>query len=210
MSTETREQYLPRHSGTNLKRLRLWPECWRADLTDAERYALWDQLRLYPPHEASIGWTELAEVAEFLRAQGAKDGEVIAWFDSPHAIYLLLDIKPGFRFMHVYTAISVHARRRSQWQDRSRGGCWRNSKRDGRGKYVINDLEWNALTVGQNENRRRPLLEPPRNPPGDLLPAKLMCPCEFPFNQPTIFRTRNGTGRYIVHRIATREDDPPR
>jgi hypothetical protein len=28
----------------------------------------------------------------------------------------------------------------------------------------------------------------------------------FPFNQPTVFRSGNGTGRYVVHRIVTCED----
>ena len=78
-------------------------------MPDAERYALWDKLRLHPPHEAAICWEEIAELAEILPdgGTGVEDGEVIAWFNSPHAVFLLLDVKPGFRYMHVYTAISI-------------------------------------------------------------------------------------------------------
>jgi hypothetical protein len=202
-----REQYLPRHAITNVERLRLWPECWRTDLTDAERYALWDELRLHPPHEASIGWEELAEVAEFLRKEGATDGEVLAWFDSPHAVYLMMDIKPGFRFMHVCTAMAIFV---GEDVTGLMGREWvlGELKCAPRVKYVISDVQWTLLPAKDDEDLRRAYTGPARSA-NNLLPAAVPFPKEFPWNQPTIFRTRNGTGRYIVHKIVTRTDDPP-
>jgi hypothetical protein len=203
---DIRTHYVPRHAISDTNRLQQWPTCWRANLTDAERYALWDKLRMHPPHEASISWEEMAEVAEFLRTRDVRDGDVLAWFDSPHVVYLMLDIKPAFRFMHVYTAISI-------WVGvdetglRGRETVLAELQREApRAKYVITDLEWVAMIAGDDEQQRAALLGPPRSPPHDLLPAFSPYPNEFPFNQPTIFRTRNGTGRYIVHEIRTRDD----
>ena len=76
-------------------------------------------------------------MADYLRAQGAGDGDVIAWCDSPHAVYLLLDVDPGIRFMHVYTALSI-------------GGGGEKVMREveeakQRSIFVVSDLEWVAL-----------------------------------------------------------------
>jgi hypothetical protein len=211
---KTQDRYLPRHPLSDFDRLRLWPTCFRPDLTDAERFALWDRLKLHPLHEASIAWEETAEVAAFLRAKGAGDGDVIAWFDSPHAVYLLMDVKPGFRYMHVFTVISISvavdgsgkvgreivlAAARAAWEARP----------PGRVMYVVCDVEWTTLGVydpGQLGALRGPAADPPRN----LLPAATPYPNEFPFNQPALFRTRNNTGRYVVHRIDCVCDNPPK
>jgi hypothetical protein len=199
---ETRERYLPRHPITNPARLRLWPTCLRTDLTDRERYQLWDALRLHPPHEAAISWSEIEEVAEFLRSQGVKDGEVIGWHNSPHAVYLVMDIKPGFKFIHVYTAISIAVGDDAP-EMIGRGGVFRALKASG-AKYVISDLEW-AAAMG--EGQPRAVLLGPARDRKHLLPIISPCAGEFPYNQPTLFRTRNGTGRYVVHKIVTHEDD---
>jgi hypothetical protein len=212
LSAETRKRYLPRHTLTDTDRLRLWPQCWRLGMSDAERYALWDKLRLHPPHEASIGWEEMAEVAEYLRAQDARGHEVIAWFDSPHVVYLMLDLDPAFRYMHVYTAIAIFV---GVDETGLAGRRWvleelreTEEKKRIKYKYVISDLEWVALTAGDDHQLRAAMLGPPRSPPVDLLPAVTPYPNEFPFNQPTIFRTRNGAGRYVVHRVMYLDDGP--
>src|SRR5262245_50468590 len=199
MPTKTRDHCVYRHPMTCPKRMELWPTCWRTDLSDTERYALWDKLRMHPPHEAVISWEELSEVAEFLRSQGVKDGGVSAWLDSPPAIYLMLDLDPGMRFMHISTAMGIGS------DAGSKGMAERAKKR--RARFVINDLEW--VSQGYTGEERRSRLGPPRNPPHDLLPLYSPNIHDFPFNQPTVFRTRNGQGRYIVHRIVTRECDPP-
>jgi hypothetical protein len=206
---EERERFLPRHPVTLGERLRLWPECWRTDLTDAERFALWDKLTLHPPHEASIGWQELAEVADYLRARRAKGGEVIGWFDSPHAVYLMLDLDPGFRYMHVYTAISISVGEDETGESGRRRVLEELKRAKERGaKYVISDLAWVALSA--HDERQRAAFTGPARSPTDLLPAVVPYPKEFPFNQPTLFRSRNGTGRYVVHLITTAADDPGR
>ena len=200
----TREHYLPRHTATRIDRTRLWPVCWRTNLKDAERYDLWDRLRLMPPHEASIGWEELAEVAAFLREQGIPQGEVIAWHDSPHAVYLILDQKPPFRFMHVFTACIIG--HDDPWPGTGKDQVMRELRQATGAKYVIGDLEWTPTVLKADDEQRALLLGPPRDPPRDLLPAHRPEALDFPFNQPTVFRTRNGTGRYVVHRIVTRRD----
>ncbi|MDY3553955.1 hypothetical protein R5W24_003069 [Gemmata sp. JC717] len=200
------ERYLPRHVAFNTERLKQWPVCWRTNLSDAERYALWDRLRLHPPHEAVVGWVEIAEVAEYLRAQGARDGEVVAWFDSPHVLYIIMHLKPGLRFMHVYTAISI-----GQGPDVPVTGQERVmaelAAAPANRRFVVSDLEWVALPATDPEVRAR-LLGPPGRPhPHHLLPAESPYPASFPFNQPTLFRSRGGRGRYVVHELSSRSDD---
>lgn len=213
MPLATQRDYLPRHVITDPDRLCLWPECWRLQMPDSERYVLWDKLRLHPPHEAAIGWEEIAEVAEFLRSRDVKHREVIAWFDSPHVVYLLLDLDPAIRYMHVYTAIAISVGvdetgvlgRKNMLKElratQDKEGC-------PKFRYVISDLEWVALTAGDDQPLRAAMIGPPANPPDNLLPALTPYPFEFPFNQPTVFRTRNGTGRYVVHLVANLDDGP--
>jgi hypothetical protein len=201
---EERERFLPRHPIALGSRLKLWPECWRPNMTDAERFALWDGLRLHPPHEAAIGWGELGEVADYLRARGARDGEVVGWFDSPHAVYLLHHIDPGLRYMHVYTAVSICVEDEGGGAGRDRVLAELRAARP-RPKYVVSDLGWLAFPA--DAARREALLGPPRSP-DNLLPAAMATPAEFPFNQPTLFRSRGGTGRYVVHLIKAVADDP--
>ncbi len=205
MPKTAREHYVPRHPIFDSDRLRQWPKCWRPDLTDAERFALWDKLRLHPPHEAVISWEELAEVAEFLRAQGVKDYEVIAWFDSPHAIYLTMHLKPGVRFMHVNTACSIG--RDSNGEDGGTKVMRELATKTPNARFVINDLEWVVLSASTDEQRTL-WTGPPRDPPHHLMPRDTPYPNDFPFNQPTVFRTRNGNGRYLVHKVVTRENNP--
>jgi hypothetical protein len=214
MDPVERRNHLPRHTLANPDRLRLWPQCWRLMMPNRDRYALWDALRQHPPHEASPSWSELYEVAEFLRAQNVTDGEVIAWFDSPHAVYLMLDIDPAFRYMHVHTVIAISvgddptsALGRKWVLDGPRYGLKRAGHPNYR--YVIGDLEWAATSAGLTGKTRDRALGPPCDPAnGKLLPALNLFPTEFPFNQPTVFRTRGGLGRYVVHRFVNCDDDP--
>lgn len=196
-------RYFPRHPMFATNRLRAWPTCWRFNLTDNERYALWDELKLHPPHEASMSWVELAEVAEFLRSQNVGDGEVIAWFDSPHAVYLMLGIEPGMRFMHVYTAISIG---KDKNDEDGRIKVMRELANTPRARFVINDLEWVVIALSAETTEQRNALLAPAQSPQNLLPPTCPHSKDFPFNQPTVFRTKGGTGRYIVHTIVTREN----
>jgi len=211
LPAQTRERYVPRHPSADPARLRLWTECWRLDMTTAERYALWDALRQHPRHESVISWVEIGEVVDFLRTQGVGvdgrgDGAVVAWYDSTHAAYLLLDVEPGLRYMHVYTAIAV-AHDSGLEKDGRAVVMDQLCKNSNRALYVISDLEWLVTCAPHDPVRQAKYLGPPRNPPSDLLPEFMPTPLEFPFNQPTLFRSRNGNGRYIVHRFVTCEDD---
>jgi hypothetical protein len=91
------ERYLVRHPIFDMNRMQFWSECWCPNLPDHERYVLWDRIKRIQEHEASPGWEELEEVAAFLRSRGVKDDELIAWHDSPHAIYLTMHLRPGLR-----------------------------------------------------------------------------------------------------------------
>lgn len=186
------EPFIIRHALADPKRMRCWVDCWECSRTEHEQYVLWDRLRRVRDHEASFNWQELEEVAEFLRQKGIKDREVIAWHDSPHAIYLILGIKPGLRFIHTSTAQSI-----------GDFGYWQVQKElaetAGTARFAIGDLEW-ALAV--SPDCEGVMLGPPRSP-NDLLPACLSSQLRktFPFNQPTIYRTRGGLGRYTVHQL---------
>jgi hypothetical protein len=187
------EHYVVRYPLADARRLRLWPDCWRTGLTDREQYALWDRTKRITVHEAVIDWEELDDVAQFLRSKGVKDGEVIAWHDSPHAVYLMLGIKPGVRYMHSNTAqsLGLPARDRVQAELAATAGTAR---------FAVSDLEFAAL--GQNAATRDEILGPPHTET-DLLPLAV-APIhrrEFPFNQPTVFRSRGGLGRYVVHAL---------
>jgi hypothetical protein len=196
-----REHYLVRHPLADPERLRLWPQCWRADLTDRERYVLWDKTKRYTSHEAVIDWEELYEVAEFLRERGVKDGELIAWHNSPHALYLMLEIKPGIRYMHVGTAQLIspqsHARVRNDLAAAA-----------GVARFAVSDLAYPAM--GQPANDRAPYLGPPHSR-SDLLPTGLpeVIWAQFPFHQRTVFRSRGGLGRYVVHELTPPLRDIP-
>jgi hypothetical protein len=177
-------------------------------MPDAERYVLWDKLRLYPWLDPRIGWEELAEVAEFLSKEGVRDGEVIAWHNSPHAVYLLLDIKPGFRYMHVVTAITVCDDEKNKNVGFPRvmsDLCEAKNRKETPARYVVSDLERLFVFAGADENLRAAYVGPARALPDQLLPVNMppnITPQDkFPFDQPTIFRSRKGNGRYIVHKI---------
>lgn len=91
------------HAVFNRERTGKWGDCFRP-LDDADRYRLQDSLRREAVHPASISWAELHEVADYLRTRKVGDDQLVCWHDSPHALYLMLDVKPGLRFMHVNTA----------------------------------------------------------------------------------------------------------
>jgi hypothetical protein len=188
------EHYFVRHPLADMQRLRLWPECWRTNLTDRERYVLWDKLRRITDHEAAFSWEELDEVADWLRTRNVRDGELIAWHDSPHVLYLMLDIKPGIRFMHVNTAQNIsdaaHARVQAELAAKGRSA-----------RYAISDLEY--PTLGYAPEKRLALLGPLIEPE-TLLPVALdeKARMTFPFNQRAVYRTRGGLGRYLIHELA--------
>lgn len=217
LSDKTRERYVVRHPLSDPKWLANWPQCFNPALTPRERYALRDRLGLHPQHEAVIGWEELDEVAEFLRGKGIHKGDksrrVIAWFDSPHAVYLLLDVDPGIPYMHVFTVINISVG--ADGTSRLGREVVLNAARatvaaqpPDTEVYVVSDLVWTTLGVTDPGIIAKVLGPPGTEPPRELLPTVSPFPNEFPFNQPTVFRSRGGLGRYVVHRVVTVADHP--
>lgn len=191
------EHYIMRHPLFDLNRMRWWGDCWRFNLTDHERYVLWDRIKRVQEHEASPGWEELDEVAGFFRSQGVKDGEVIAWHDSPHVIYLMMHLRPGVRYMHTNTAMVISRRAELEVITEM-------SERAKEARFALADLDWAVHTL---EPAKRPELLGPPTSPTDLLPSGLQATHRnmFPFDHRSLFRTRGGLGRYIVYQLRSDE-----
>lgn len=199
------ERYIVRHPLADWNWVQNWSEClltppprsWRIDETSWEQYQLWDHLGRIDQFVASPDWEELAEVARYLQQQGVKDGEVIAWNDTPHAVYLMLGIKPGVRYIHTTTVEIIGVD--GNWLGRGELEKARTAAGT-HPRFAIGDLEWAA--IGQGPSGRARFLGPPQSPT-DLLPAGLSPGqrAAFPFDKPTVFRSGNNLGRYTVHRL---------
>jgi len=164
-------------------RFRWWPGCFAREVPGELR----NGVAFQSDHFAGIDWAELEEVAAYLRARGVRDGEVMAFNDTPHALYLALDLRPPIRFMHLSTAADIDADRVADEVRRAVPGV----------RFVVSDLERWYFPPQRPGTRRDP---------GDatsLLPPTIR-PDErrvFPFDQPTVFRSANGRGRYVVHAV---------
>jgi hypothetical protein len=137
----------------------------------------------YPQHFGAIDPVELGAVADYLRTQHLHDGELIAWHDSPHALYLDLELRPSFRFMHVGTAAGLGA-----WQEAQ---VFRELKEAlPAARFAVSDL----YRITSHHDLLNEVDE-------DRLPSVLpqWQRTQFPFNQPVVFRSPSG--RYLVHRI---------
>jgi hypothetical protein len=133
-------------------------------------------------------WEQLGEVADWLRAREVRDSELLCWDDAPHALYLELDVRPAFRFQHVgqMTGISLdhEARVRADLCAVPRP------------RWVVADL----LRLEAVD----PALAGRLGDAGpDRLPAALpdRTRREFPYNQPAVYRSGDGRGRYVVFEL---------
>jgi hypothetical protein len=211
--------FLP-HPMFDPDRLARWPDCFRSLPAD-DYYRRQDAIQFEEsrghPHPAGITWAEMNEVAEFLRAERVGDRELVCWHDSPHALYLLLDVKPGLRFMHVNTARMIS----DECDRRVCEEFWANADT----RFVVIDLrrlafvEWLTWLATPPAKRLGP--DPTRlyNEPGrladDTLPPaagwlrdgpagwRLRGEPDLPFpvtRENTVFRS-GGTGRYVVIRL---------
>ncbi len=160
--------------------LRLWPRCW----TEAGSAELHDRLASKGGTHPNPTWSELEEVAEYLRTQHIGDGELVCWHDSTHPLYLLLQVKPAIRFMHVGTTLSMQERTDDVRQELEAAGAKR---------LVVSDLI-RVLFSAEKAAQIGP------GGPLDLPPALSEKQRHtFPFDQPIVFRSSGG--RYLVHRI---------
>jgi hypothetical protein len=192
-------------------RTSLWWECFRP-LDGTDRYRLQDALRREAVHPASIAWAELHEVAGYLRTRQVGDEHLVCWHDSPHPLYLILDVNPGLRFMHVNTArmISAECDRRVceefrentdkrfavidlqrfayvEWLDWRQGG----------GKYGRpNPLETYAEGRAADDDLLPPAAAWLRDGPW-LLPNEPELPFEVT-KRKVVYRSGDGRGRYVV------------
>ena len=170
---------VPTHPVFDASRTRWWAQCLDRDPPREVRrgVAMWAQ------HFGGSDPVELGPVADYLRAQNVRDGELIAWHDSPHALYLELGVKPGFRFMHVGTAAGL-----GKWQEaevlRELQAALPHAR------FAVSDMHRVTEKYGELNDVGADGL-------AKVLPVWQRA--EFPWNQPVVFRSPGG--RYLVHRI---------
>jgi hypothetical protein len=172
-----RSRFYRRHTEPNPAfdpdRLRWWGGCFDRDPPRELRKGV----GLWTDHFGGHDPVQLGAVADFLRRQGVRDGELIAWHDSPHALYADLGVRPGFRFMHVGTVWALGPGQRDRVREELRAAL-------PRARFVVSDLHrvtarYADLAAG-----------------ADVVPAWQWD--EFPFDRPVVFRSPGG--RYWVHR----------
>jgi hypothetical protein len=171
--------YVGHHAAFDANRTQWWSACLEAHPRRETRrgVAMWAE------HFGGNDPVELGAVADFLRTQNLRDRELIAWHDSPHALYLDLGVKPGFRFMHVGTAAGL-----GKWQEEAVLHELQEALPHAR--FAVSDLHRVTAKYGALND-----LDPDGLP--KVLPGWQRS--EFPWNQPVVFRSPSG--RYLVHRI---------
>ncbi|HEV3146645.1 MAG TPA: hypothetical protein VGZ47_22345 [Gemmataceae bacterium] len=170
--------YFVVHPMLRNQRLRLWPRC----CVERSNADLRVRLACTGHSHCGVDWPELERVAEFLRTidPPLRDRELTCWHDSPHSLYLWLDLQPSTRFMHVATIVHIAGH-----QEDVRRELLASPQR-----YVVSDIE---RVIRRPEDAAAPgagpLDLPPKFPLGQVQ--------YFPWNQPIVFRA----GRYAVHRV---------
>lgn len=174
------------YPGGDPDRLRWWPDCFGPAVPPELRNGVAFEATSYP----GADWVELAEVAAFLRGQGVRDGDVMCWHDTPHVLYLELGHRPPIRFVHLstMTGLGPEPYRRVRAEVRAAAPKVR---------YVVSDLQRVALTYPDWARARMRECGP------DLLPPVVpeYCRDTFPLDQPAVFRSGNGRGRFVVHEV---------
>jgi hypothetical protein len=178
-STGWGSEHVPPHPAFDVNRTRWWAACVRDDPPREARTAV----AMYAQAFSGTDPAELGAVADYLRARNLCDGELIAWHDSPHALYLDLGIRPRFRFMHVGTAAGL-----GKWQA---GQVLRELQ------AALPDARFAVSDTHRVTARYGGLNDVGADGLPKVLPAWQRN--EFPFNQPVVFRSPGG--RYLVHRI---------
>jgi hypothetical protein len=180
----------------DLNRFRWWPVCFDREVSGEVRNGLAFQSDFF----AGIDWAGIDDVERFLRQQGVKegDGSVMCWHDATHPLYLRMKLRPPIRFMHLSIVTETgpeNLRRVREEVDQA--------IRSGRVRFIVSDLR---RVVAEYPARKKERMHEP-GVDGDLLPPVLQ-PVSlqaFPMNQPAVFRSGNGRGRYVVHVLKDRE-----
>jgi hypothetical protein len=159
------------------RRLAVWGRCWSEGSTPAVR----DRLYLVV-NSASPSWVDLTKVADFLKQQPLRDGELTCYNNSPHPLYLDLDLRPSTPFLQFDTLLLAFPSRK----ETIRSILARSNQH-----YVVSDLEAINLTPAQATAQQpgQPLALPPSFPES----RKNL----FPWSEPVVFRA----GRYLVHEV---------
>ncbi len=172
-----------------------WTASFTTPTTGQDDARLKDRLKREKLHVATTNWEELGEVAEYLRGQNAKDREVVCWNEGVHPLYLLLELQPGIRFMHVHNTDGISP---------DAGKLVRGElKANPKVRFVVVDLEWVAGIEGWDSapTPYRPGRGHPE--PNHLLP-KLSQNWDgvFPYDRRrTVFRSDRELGRYVVFAV---------
>ncbi|HEY8504960.1 MAG TPA: hypothetical protein VIL46_10285, partial [Gemmataceae bacterium] len=167
-----------RHPLTDPERLKLWPRCLREGSTPELR----DRLGFLNLIFCGTEWRDLYRVADFLRTRNLRDGELACWDDGTHPLYLILNVRPAIRYMHIGTVLSFRAKLEDIRRDVATSPQ----------RYVVSDLTRVRLYHPPFSDADDPA-DPPGLPPDFPDAARNV----FPWNQPVIFRA----GRYRVHRV---------
>jgi hypothetical protein len=169
-------------------RIHWWCQALRPDLPPSVR----DRLAFQSEFFAGVNSAELAEVEEYLRTMDVKDYEVMCWHDSPHALYLTLDLRPPIRFMHLSTATEMGDEPYERVKQEVTAAV-----ATGRVRFVVSDLA-RVFHFAPPEARARM-----NETAQDLIPPVVPANCRtvFPLNQRAVFRSNGGRGRYVVHVI---------
>jgi hypothetical protein len=174
--------------------------CWTRCLREGSTSELRDILSLEPPTLAQIAkverergpiylrgqlgqvdWVDLGRVATFLRGQGVSDKDLLCFHDSPHALYLEMNLEPPTRFFHFNLVLRVFPQRRE---------AIRHELNAGTQKYIVSDLR----AIKKMTHRPLSLSYKPLGLPPDFPPSLVHL---FPWYEPVVFHA----GRYLVHRM---------
>jgi hypothetical protein len=159
-------------------RLALWHRC----LVEKSGPELRDRLALTD----STDWQDLGRVAEYLRAQGVRDGEVTCFGYLTVHLYDQLGVAPSTRFTLFNLFLNFFPNHAREIRDELAAS---------RQRFVVTDVrEYLTRTVtGEQAVAERP--GAPLALPPDF-PAALAR--HYPWSEPVVFRA----GRYLVHRAA--------
>ena len=164
--------------GLRLERLALWPRCCREGSTPELRDFL-----TVPTWRNPTDYQDLARVEEFLRDQGAADGEVTCLSGFTYLIYSDLNLEPSTRFHGVEASVRCFP---------SHVGTIRAELEASRTRFVLSDLAYtNDLT--EQEAKETDPKDPLALPPAFLQKFE----GAYPWDGRIVFRA----GKYVVHRV---------